>query len=139
MNPIRRFSWLLALVLTARAAEARTDVTGTWTGTLPVDGIDRLAVIQLHQRGDGSVLGYLLGGTSVPRPIAEPSRAADTRTGTPRSGGPVVTYHDTVTDAAHSELMHLRVEAGVWRIAGNQSGPLDLPFAFATGVLAVSL
>jgi hypothetical protein len=65
MNPIRRFLWLFALLLTARTAEARTDVTGTWTGTLPVDGIDRPAVIQLHQRGDGSVMGYLLGGTSA--------------------------------------------------------------------------
>jgi hypothetical protein len=46
------------------AAQPASLVTGTWSGPLPVDGVDRPIVVQLHQRADGSLLGYLLGGTS---------------------------------------------------------------------------
>jgi hypothetical protein len=40
------------------------NVTGTWVGTLVVGGTTRTFAFQLHQRSDGGVLGYVLGGTS---------------------------------------------------------------------------
>ncbi len=39
-------------------------VDGVWIGTLDFDGTVRPITIQLSQRGDGRVMGYLLGGTS---------------------------------------------------------------------------
>jgi hypothetical protein len=55
----------------------------------------------------------------------------DQRVGTPRTGGDAVVYRDTETDLAHSELKHLRAEKGGWRITGNQSAALDLPFRYS--------
>ncbi|HEV8582112.1 MAG TPA: hypothetical protein VGX68_23835 [Thermoanaerobaculia bacterium] len=62
----------LALLLAIPAA-AQPDATGTWTGTLPLDGADRPVVVQLHQRADGSLLGYVLGGGALV--VAEGSAA----------------------------------------------------------------
>src|SRR5262249_33599849 len=47
----------------AEAAHAPT-VTGTWTGTLVIDGAPRSLALQLHRRSDGEVYGYALGGSS---------------------------------------------------------------------------
>ena len=41
------------------------DVTTTWVGQLPLGDDVRPILVQLHQRRDGSVSGYLLGGTAV--------------------------------------------------------------------------
>jgi hypothetical protein len=67
LNMARRILALLiplVLTLSSPAMAARPAVTGTWIGALPVGGIDRPVVAQLHQRADGTVMGYLLGGTS---------------------------------------------------------------------------
>lgn len=65
-----RFAFLLSLSLligagSAWARPAATDVSGTWTGTLPIDGASRAVAVQLYQRADGSLLGYVLGGGAL--------------------------------------------------------------------------
>ena len=37
-------------------------VTGTWLANVPVNGKSRRLTLQLHQRADGSVTGYVVGG-----------------------------------------------------------------------------
>lgn len=58
---------LLASAATVRSvsAAADPDLTGIWAGTLSVGGLPRALAIELHQRADGRVLGYVLGGTSA--------------------------------------------------------------------------
>ena len=40
---------------------ASVDVTGTWLASLPINGELRSITLQLFQRNDGSVMGYILG------------------------------------------------------------------------------
>ncbi len=40
------------------------DVTGTWVGDLPIGATARTFTLQLHQRADTTVIGYLGGGTT---------------------------------------------------------------------------
>lgn len=58
---------LLVTAATFRSTSAASDpsLTGVWAGTLSVDGLPRALAIELHQRADGRVLGYVLGGTSA--------------------------------------------------------------------------
>ncbi|NHZ72843.1 MAG: hypothetical protein GWP16_00010 [Nitrospirae bacterium] len=53
------------------------------------------------------------------------------RSGIPMSGGPTpVRYRDTVSRPIIDDFALLGQEAGVWRIVGNQTPALDLPFAY---------
>ena len=70
----RRALAALILVLTAAPAFAagprktpakNGDLTGVWTGTLTLDGLPRVVAIELDQRADGRVMGYMPGGTSA--------------------------------------------------------------------------
>ncbi len=42
---------------------APSDVSGVWVGSLDFAGSERAFVVQLHQRLDGRLIGYVLGGT----------------------------------------------------------------------------
>jgi hypothetical protein len=42
---------------------APSDVSGAWVGSLDFAGSERAFVVQLHQRLDGRLIGYVLGGT----------------------------------------------------------------------------
>lgn len=59
---------LFAALLTACTTPApptEPSFTGTWTGQLPIGPTDTRAFsVQLHERADQSLMGYLLGGTS---------------------------------------------------------------------------
>jgi hypothetical protein len=46
------------------AAEPGLSATGTWSGELTVGGVAQTITVQLQRRDDGSILGYVLGGTS---------------------------------------------------------------------------
>ena len=45
------------------SASAGGDVTGTWTGTVRVAGVDRTLALQLHARRSGEVYAYALGAS----------------------------------------------------------------------------
>ena len=54
------------------------------------------------------------------------------RSGIPMSGGPTpVRYRDTVSRPIIDDFSLLGQDAGVWRIVGNQTPALDLPFAYS--------
>jgi len=53
------------------------------------------------------------------------------RSGIPTTGGPTpVRYRDTVSRPIIDDFALLGQEVGVWRIVGNQTQALDLPFAY---------
>jgi len=59
------FAWLLLPFLSlSGVVSSHADVTGTWLATLPARGGSRTLILQLHQRADGKVLGYIPGGTA---------------------------------------------------------------------------
>ncbi|MEK6699156.1 MAG: hypothetical protein AABZ10_08965, partial [Nitrospirota bacterium] len=67
MNTYRVLSTIVfaaVLSLLGAASAAAADVTGTWIATLPGGGAARSLVLQLHQRADGTVMGYIPGGTA---------------------------------------------------------------------------
>lgn len=45
-------------------AESPLTMTGTWTGPLPIGTTDRPFTFRLHERDDGRLMGYVLGGTA---------------------------------------------------------------------------
>lgn len=45
-------------------AESPLTMTGTWTGPLPIGTTDRPFTFRLHERDDGRLMGYVLGGTT---------------------------------------------------------------------------
>jgi hypothetical protein len=45
------------------SCSAPSDVSGVWVGSLDFAGSERAFVVQLHQRLDGRLIGYILGGT----------------------------------------------------------------------------
>src|SRR5687768_12292699 len=54
---------LLAAALASPAAAApAAPLTGTWVGTLRLDGAPRKVALVLHRRAAGEVYGYALGG-----------------------------------------------------------------------------
>src|SRR5713226_7035350 len=58
-------AWLLLPFLSlSSVVSSHADVTGTWLATLPGRGGSRTLILQLHQRADGKVLGYIPGGTA---------------------------------------------------------------------------
>src|SRR5712692_766686 len=58
-------AWLLLPFLSlSGVVSSHADVTGTWLATLPARGGPRTLILQLHQRADGKVLGYIPGGTA---------------------------------------------------------------------------
>ncbi len=63
MTTKKIFAVFLLAAVTCGFAGPSVDVTGTWTGTLTFGSTVRVFSFQLHQRPDGQVLGYILGGT----------------------------------------------------------------------------
>ena len=64
---------LFALIACGRGGDSvppGLDVTGTWKGALPINSSSRTFTFQLHRRGDGSVMGYVVGGTAYRTVIA---------------------------------------------------------------------
>ena len=54
----------------------------------------------------------------------------DIRIGVPTGGGPPMRYRDTVARPIIDDFALLGLEADVWKIIGNQTPALDLPFAY---------
>jgi hypothetical protein len=57
-------------------------------------------------------------------------RLVERRTGTPSADGVPVTYLDTGARPVIDDLAPVGLDDGAWRITGNQSPGLDLPFAY---------
>src|SRR5712692_2248274 len=58
-------AWLsLPFLSLCGAVSGHADVTGTWRATVSESGSSRTVMLQLHQRADGKVLGYIPGGTA---------------------------------------------------------------------------
>jgi len=58
-------AWLsLPFLSLCGAVSGHADVTGTWRATNSESGSSRIVMLQLHQRADGKVLGYIPGGTA---------------------------------------------------------------------------
>jgi len=56
--------FLLPFLSLFGVVSSHAEVTGTWFATLPAGGASRALILQLHQRSDGRVLGYIPGGTA---------------------------------------------------------------------------
>jgi hypothetical protein len=120
--------------------------TGVWSGTIDLGGVARPFAVALHQREDGSLLGYVLGGTSrrtitggvqsgssvtFALELADP---ADTRTftvaatvtanaldGMADDGGSAVPIH---WSRVHKELLERRFLFAALPAGGGDPGPI---------------
>jgi hypothetical protein len=76
----------LAMIVVLACGNAGCDLfspgqsaTRTWSGELALGGLAQTVTVQLHRRDDGSILGYVVGGTSG-RTVTEGNQANDTLT-----------------------------------------------------------
>lgn len=56
-------AWLFVVFTSGAAVAGRPGVTGTWTGQVTIGSTPRTVTLQLHQRANGKVIGYVAGGT----------------------------------------------------------------------------
>jgi hypothetical protein len=93
--------------------------TGTWVGTLNLGGTDRPIVIQLEERKDGRLLGYVPGGTES-RTLVDGARQGRRLTLSIEFRDPVRTRMLTVTGRLSGDTISGSVEDGA------SSGPVAL-------------
>lgn len=103
-------------------------LTGTWTGTLPVGATDRPVALQLHERGDGRVMGYVVGGTPF-RTVASGRRTGSDVALTIEFEDPGLTRTFSI-DARLTGNLHLLVGT-----ADDGSGSRPVRFARHDGTL----
>ena len=73
---MKRISWIVffigAVVMgcSGNPGAFAVDVTGTWTGALPIGDGSRMFTFQLHRRSGGTVMGYVVGGSAYRTVVA---------------------------------------------------------------------
>ena len=117
---------LLPLLSLSGVVSSHADVTGTWLATLPGSGSSRVLTLQLHQRADGKVLGYIPGGTAQ-RVVTGGSVSGDSIHLDMEFKDPRVTEIFTLDGSVRRNLIHGTADDG--------SGPRPIVLHRAAGVL----